>query len=81
MQKKKARSKSEAAEIFTNTGKTNDLALFANTPAKAESLLQGLQQAAKVTVLYVNAVKTEFMCFKPDGYIPSLNRKPLKSVD
>ena len=58
-----------------------DLALLANTPAQAKSLLHSLEKAARGIGLYVNSDKTEFMCFKQDGDISTLDGKPLKLVD
>ena len=51
---------------MTNADSAADLALFANTPAQAESLLHKLEQEAEATDLYVNASKTEFMLFKQE---------------
>ena len=57
------------------------LALLANTPTQAESLLHSLEQAAAGIGLNVNANKTEFMSFKGEGAISSLNGQLLKLVD
>ena len=43
--------------------------------------LYSLKQATRNISLYVYSDKTEFMCFKQDGGISSLNDKPLKLVD
>ena len=56
-------------------------ALLANTPAQAESLLHKLEQAPGGIGLYVNADKTEFMCFYQRGDISALNGRSLKLVD
>ena len=48
---------------------TDDLALLANTPAQAGFLLYSLEQTAEGSGLYMNANKTEFMCFKQEGAI------------
>ena len=42
----------------------DDLALLANTLTQAQSLLYSLQQAVGCINIYVNANKTEFICFK-----------------
>ena len=42
---------------------------------------QGLEQAAGCIDLYVNANKTEYMCYKPKGAISTLSRKPLELVN
>ena len=45
---------------MTNT----DLALLANTPVQAESLLHSLEQVTGGIGLYINPNKTEFMILK-----------------
>ena len=52
---------------MTNVDYTDDQVFLTNTPAQAESLLHSLEQAARVIGLYLNANKTEFMCFKQKG--------------
>ena len=59
----------------------DDLKLLVNTTAQAESLLNRLEQSARVNSHYVNANETEFMCFKQEGTISLLNDKPLKLVN
>ena len=51
------------------TDYADDLRIFENTPAQAESLFYSLEQAARSIGRYVNPDLTEFMCFKPDGAI------------
>ena len=58
-----------------------DLTLLAYISAHSEFLLHSLQQAAEGTGIYVNADKTEFMCFKQEGATSTLNGKPLNLVD
>ena len=60
---------------------TDDLALLANTPAQAKSLLNSLEQAVRGIGLYINSNKTLYMCFKQDGAISRKNGKPLKLGD
>ena len=60
---------------------TNDIALLANTPAQAETLLHSLEQAAAGIGLHVNADKTEYMCFNQTGDISTLKGSCLKLVD
>ena len=60
---------------------TDDIALLANTPTQAESLLHSLEQAAGVTDIHVKADKTEYMCFSQEGDISILNCGSLKLVD
>ena len=59
----------------------NDQALLANTSAQAKSLLHSLKQVTKVIDLYMNTDKTEFMCFRQDDAISTLNNKPLELID
>ena len=59
---------------MTNADNADDLALQANKPTPAESLLHNLDQAARDIGLYVNADQTEFLCLK-DGAISTLNGK------
>ena len=60
---------------------TDDRMLHAHTPAQAKSLLHSLEQAAGGIGVYVNANKTDFMCFNQDGAISTWSSRPLKSVD
>ena len=59
----------------------DDIALLANTPAQAETLLHSLEQAASGIGLHVNTNKTEYMCFNQRGDISTLNGSSLKLVD
>ena len=58
-----------------------DIALLANTPNQAETLLHSLEWAAAGIGLHVNAHKTEYMCYNQTGDISSLDRTSLKLVD
>ena len=60
---------------------TDDIALLANTPIQAESLLQCLEQAAGSIGLHVNAGKIEYMGFNQKGDIVTLNGGSLKLVE
>ena len=60
---------------------TDDIALLANTPTQAESLLHSLEQAEGGIDLYVNADKTEYMCFNQKGDISTVNDGSLKLVN
>ena len=55
----KERSRSYPAKTITDYA--DDIALLANTPAQAETLLHSLEQAAAGIGLHVNACKTEYM--------------------
>ena len=48
---------------MTDTDYADDLALLTNILAQVESLLHSLEQAAGGIGFYINASKTEFMCF------------------
>ena len=52
-----------------------------NTPDQAETLLHSLERAAAGIGLYVNAHKTEYMCYNQTGDISTLEGTPLKLVD
>ena len=57
------------------------LAILANTPDQAETLLHSLERAAAGIGLYVNAHKTEYMCYNQTGDISTLEGTPLKLID
>ena len=69
------------AQINTDADYADDIALLANTPAQAESLLHRLERAAGGIGLYVNADKTEYMCFNQRGDTFTLKGGPLKLVN
>ena len=77
---KKARSRRYSAESLTDTDYADCIALLANTPAQAESLLRRMEQAAEDIGLCVNTNKTEYMVFKR-GVISTVNGDPWKLVD
>ena len=52
-----------------------------NTPNQAETVFYSLEQAAAGIGLYVNAHKTEYMCYNQTGDISTLDGTPLKLVD
>ncbi len=60
----KERSRRYPAQTITDVDYADDIALLANTPTQAESLLHCLERAAGGIALHVNADKIEFMCFK-----------------
>ena len=59
----KERSRKYPAKTITDADYTNHIALLANAPAKNETLLHSLEQAAAGIGLRVNAHKMEYMCF------------------
>ena len=66
---------------ITDTDYADDIALLANTPNQAETLLHSLEWAAAGIGLHVNAHKTEYMCYNQTGDIFTLDGTSLKLVD
>ena len=64
-----------------STFKLHTYAKLANTSDQAETLLHRLERAAAGIGLYVNAHKTEYMCYNQTGDISTLEGTPLKLVD
>ena len=77
----KKRSKRYPAKIITDADYADDIALLANTPNQAETLLHSLERAAAGIGLRVNAHKTEYMCYNQTGNITTLDGASLKLVD
>ena len=77
----KERSRKYPAQTNTDADCADDIALLANTPAQAETLLHSLERAAASIGHHVNAHKTEYMCFNQRGDISTLNGIFLKQVD
>ena len=77
----KKRSRRYPAKTITDADYADDIALWANTPNQAETLLHSLERAAAGIGLHVNAHKTEFMCFNQKGDISTLDGTSLKLVD
>ena len=75
----KERSRRYPVQTTTDADYADDIALPANTPAQAESLLHSLERAAGGIGLYFNAYKAEFMYFNQRGDI-SLKGGSLKLV-
>ena len=76
----KERSRRYHAQLITDANYADDIALLANTPAKAETLLHSLERTAAGIGLHLNADKTEYMRFNQRGNIYTLNRSSLKLV-
>ena len=76
----KKRSRRYPAKTITDAD-YDDIAILANTPNQAETLLHSLERAASGIGLYVNAHKTEYMCYNQTGDISTLDGTPLKLVD
>ena len=77
----KRRSRRCPATTITDADHADDIAILANTPDQAETLLHSLERAAASIGLYVNAHKTEYMCYNQTGDISTLEGTPLKLVD
>ena len=78
---KKDRSRRYPVRTITDADYADDIALLANTPAQAESLLHSLERAADGIGLHVNADTTAFMYFNQRGDISTVNGRSLKRVD
>ena len=77
----KKRSRRYPAKTITDADYIDDIAILANTPNQAETLLHSLERAAAGIGLHVNAHKTEYMCYNQTGDISTLDGTPLKLVD
>ena len=77
----KKRSKRYPTKTITDADYADDIAILANTPAQAETLLHSLERAAAGIGLHVNARKTEYMCVNQTGDISTLGGSSLKLVD
>ena len=77
----KKRSRRYPAKTITDADYADDIAILANTPNQAETLLYSLEQATSGIGLHFNAHKTEYMCFNQTGDISTLDGSSLKLVD
>ena len=77
----KKRSRRYPAKIITDADYADDIAILANTPAQAETLLHTLERTAAGIGLHVNAHKTENMGFNQTCNISILDSSSLKLVD
>ena len=77
----KKRSRRYPAKTITDADYADDIAILANTPNQAETLLHSLERAAAGIGLHVNALKTEYMCFNQTGDISTQDGTSLKQVD
>ena len=68
-------------QTITDADYADDMALLANTPTQAESLLHSLERADAGVGLHVNADKTEYLCFNQGVDISTLNSSSLKLMD
>ena len=65
----KKRSRRYPEKTIADTDYADDIALLANAPAQAETLLLSLERDAAGIGLHVNAHKTEYMCYNQTGDI------------
>ena len=77
----KKRSRRYPAKTITDANYADDIALLANTPNQAETLLHSLERAAAGIGLHANAHKTEFMCFNQKGDIYTRDGTSVRLVD
>ena len=77
----KKRSRRYPVKTITDADYADDIAILANTPNQAETLLHSLERAAAGIGLYINAHKREYMCYNQTGDISTLDGTPLKLVD
>ena len=75
------RSKRYPAKTITDADFADDIAILANTPNQAETLLHSLERTAAGIGLHVNAHKTEYMCYNQTGDISTLDGTTRKLVD
>ena len=73
----KKRSRRYPAKTITDA---DYIAILANTPNQAETLLHSLERAAADIGLHVNAHKMEYMCYNQTGDISTLDGTSLKLV-
>ena len=77
----KKRSRRYPAKTITDADYADDIAILANIPNQAKTLLHSFEWAAAGIGLYVNAHKTEYMYYNQTGDISTLDRTSLKLVD
>ena len=77
----KKRSRRYPAKTITEADYADDMAILANAPNQAETLLHSLERASVGIGLHVNARKRGYMCFNQTGDISTLNGSSLKLVD
>ena len=75
----KKRSRRYPAKTITDTDYADDIAILANTPNQAETLLHSLEREAE-TLLHSLEREAE-MCYNQTGDISTLDGTPLKLVD
>ena len=77
----KKRSRRYPAKKIIDANYADDIAILANTPNQAETLLHSLERAAAGIGLHINVHKAEYMCFNQAGDIFTLEGTTLELVD
>ena len=77
----KKRSRRYPTKTITDADYADDIAILANTPNQAKTLLHSLERAAAGIGQHVNAHKTEYMCYNQTGDISTRDGTSLKLVD
>ena len=77
----KAKSRRYPAKKITDADYADDLALFSDKIDDAERLFHAVEEAAARIGLYVNAKKTEYVCYMQNGEIKDLKGTTLKEVE
>ena len=78
---RKKSSRRYPAKTITDADYADDIAILANTPNQAETLLHCLERAAAGIGIHINAHKTKYMNYNQTGDITTLDGTPLKLVD
>ena len=73
----KKRNRRYPTKTITDADYADDIAILANTPNQAETLLHSLERAAAGIGLHANAHKTEYMCYNQTGDNTTLDGTPL----
>ena len=77
----KERSRRYPAETITDPDYADDIALLANAPDQAQTLLHSVERTAAVIGLHAKAHNMEYMCFNQRSDISTQNGCSLKLVD
>ena len=77
----KKRSRRYPAKTITDADYADDIAILANVPAQAETLMLSLERAAAGIGPHINVHKTGYRCFNQTGDISTLNGSFQKLVD
>ena len=77
----KKRNRRCSTKTITDADYATDIAILANTPTQAETLLHSLERATAGISLRVTAHKTKYMCFNQTDDISTQGGSALKLVD